>query len=98
MFGLAPGTGLSTLSGGTAVTLPIGLSPTEGGIMTCRPVEGLDITMGDAPRAGLSGRGLCGGKADGLDCSSDTNSGERVGLRGRGFLGGLSLCGVGGDL
>ena len=28
----------------------------------------------------------------------DITSGDRVGLRGRGFLGGLSLCGVAGDL
>lgn len=28
----------------------------------------------------------------------DLTSGDRVGLRGRGFLGGLSLCGVGGVL
>lgn len=104
MFGLAPGTGLSTLSGGMAETLPTGLGPTAGGIMTSRPGEGLGagvragLTDGEAPLAGLRGRGLWGGKGDGLGCRSDTDSGDRVGLRGRGFLGGLSLCGVGGDL
>lgn len=104
MFGLAPGTGLRTLRGGMAETFPTGLGPTAGGIMTSRPGEDFEavvrdgLAVGEAPLAGLRGRGLCGGKGDDLGCSSDTNSGDRVGLRGRGFLGGLSLCGVGGDL
>lgn len=58
VFGLAPGTGLSTLSGGMAVTLPTGLGPTAGGIMTCRPVEGLGFTVGETVLAGLRGSGL----------------------------------------
>lgn len=55
---------LITLRGGTAETFPTGLSPTAGGIMTSRPVEGLDtvvragLTVGEAPLAGLRGRGL----------------------------------------
>lgn len=63
VFGLAPGTGLRTLRGGMAETLPTGLGPTAGGIMTSRP-EGLEagvlagLTVGEAPLAGLSGRGL----------------------------------------
>ena len=45
-----------------AETLPRGLGPTAGGIMTSRP--GLDtlvragLTVGEAPLAGLRGRGL----------------------------------------
>ena len=47
-----------------AETLPTGLGPTAGGIMTSRPVEGLEagvragLAVGEAPLAGLSGRGL----------------------------------------
>lgn len=54
---------LRTLRGGMAETLPTGLGPTAGGIMTSRP-EGLEagvlagLTVGEAPLAGLSGRGL----------------------------------------
>lgn len=64
VFGLAPGTGLSALRGGMAETLPTGLGPTAGGIMTSRPAEGLEtavrvrLTVGDVPLAGLRGRGL----------------------------------------
>lgn len=47
-----------------AETLPTGLGPTAGGITTSRPVEGLEtafragLTVGEAPLAGLRGRGL----------------------------------------
>lgn len=103
VFGLAPGIGLSTLRGGTADTFPIAGGPRAGGIMTSRPgalepEDRVGLTVVGASLAGLRGRGLCGGNGDGLDCCSNTRSGERVGLRGSGFLGGLSLCGVGGDL
>lgn len=70
---------LSALRGGTAETLPTGLGPTAGGIMTSRPGEGLEagvragLTVGRAVLAGLSGSGLWGGKGEGLGCSSDTN-------------------------
>ena len=53
---------LRALRGGMAETLPTGLGPTAGGIMTSRP--GLDtlvragLTVGEAPLAGLRGRGL----------------------------------------
>lgn len=88
VFGFAPGTGLSALRGGAADTMPTGLGPTAGGIMTSSPPEeGLD----GAARAGLRGRGLWGGDGEWWGCSWDTNIGERVGLRGSGFLGGLSL-------
>lgn len=88
MSGLGPETGRNAFKGGTAVTFPTGLGPTEGGIITMRPPpEGL----GCAPRAGLRGRGLLGGVDGVLGCGSDTISGERDGLRGRGFLGGLSF-------
>lgn len=55
---------LVTLRGGVAETLPTGLGPTAGGIMTSRPGEGLEpavrvgLTVGDVPLAGLRGRGL----------------------------------------
>lgn len=59
---------LSTLRGGTAETLPIGLDPTAAGIITSRPVDGLEtavrvggragLAVGEAPLAGLRGRGL----------------------------------------
>lgn len=64
VFGLAPGTGLRALRGGMAETLPTGLGPTAGGIMTRRPEGGLEawarvgLTVGEAPLAGLRGRGL----------------------------------------
>lgn len=64
VFGLAPGTGLRTLRGGMAETLPTGLGPTAGGIITSRPGEGLEprvragLTVGEAPLAGLRGSGL----------------------------------------
>lgn len=64
VFGLAPGTGLRALRGGMAETLPTGLGPTAGGIMTSRPGEGLEtgiragLIVGEAPLAGLRGRGL----------------------------------------
>lgn len=59
----------NAFKGGTAVTFPTGLEPTEGGIITISPPpEGL----GCAPRAGLRGRGLCGGVDGGLGCCSDT--------------------------
>lgn len=70
---------LRALRGGMAKTLPTGLGPTAGGIMTSRPGEGLEtgiragLIVGEAPLAGLRGRGLWGGKGDGLGCSSDTN-------------------------
>lgn len=47
-----------------AETLPTGLGPTAGGIMTSRPEDGLEtavragLTVGEAPLAGLRGRGL----------------------------------------
>lgn len=51
------------------MTFPTGLGLIAGGIITMSPPpEGL----GCAPRAGLSGRGLCGGVDGGLDCFSDT--------------------------
>lgn len=80
--GLCPGcvfAHLRTLRGGMAVTLPTGLGPTTGGIMTSRPGEDLEawlragLTVGEVPLAGLRGSGLWGGKGDGLGCSSDTN-------------------------
>lgn len=55
---------LRTLRGGMAVTLPTGLGPTTGGIMTNRPGEGLEpwlragLTVGEVPLAGLRGSGL----------------------------------------
>ncbi len=55
---------LRALRGGMAETLPTGLGPTTGGIMTSRPVEGLEtgiragLMVGEAPLAGLRGRGL----------------------------------------
>lgn len=58
------GAHLRTLRGGMAETLPTGLGPTAGGIMTSRPGEGLEtrtragLTVGEAPLAGLRGRGL----------------------------------------
>lgn len=87
-----------------AVTLPTGLGPVAGGIMTIRPDEGFEVEMragliaGDAPLAGLRGNGRWGGKGDGLEFGSDARGGRGVGLRGRGFLGGLSLCSTGGDM
>lgn len=59
--------------------MPTGLGPTAGGIMTSRPAEGLEtgvragLAVRQAPLAGLRGRGLWGGKADGPGRSSDTN-------------------------
>lgn len=51
-----------------AETLPTGLGPPAGGIMTSRPVQGLEtgletgvragLTVGEIPLAGLRGRGL----------------------------------------
>lgn len=70
---------LRALRGGMAETLPTGLGPTAGGIITSRPGEGLEpwlragLAVGEATLAGLRGRGLWGGKGDGLGCSSDTN-------------------------
>lgn len=55
---------LRALRGGMAETLPTGLGPTAGGIMTSRPGAGLEawvragLTVGEAPLAGLRGRGL----------------------------------------
>lgn len=69
---------LSALRGGMADTLPTGLGPTAGGIITSSPLEGLGSgpragLMGKPPRAGLRGRGLWGGEGECLGCSSDTN-------------------------
>lgn len=55
---------LRALKGGTAVTLPTGLGPVAGGIMTSRPGWGLDTGVrtggfvGETTLAGLKGRGL----------------------------------------
>lgn len=64
VFTLAPGTGLRALKGGMAETLPTGLGPVAGGIMTSRPGRGLDTgvrtggVVGEAALAGLKGSGL----------------------------------------
>ncbi|MEQ2211498.1 hypothetical protein XENOCAPTIV_004181, partial [Xenoophorus captivus] len=57
---------------------PTGCGPVAGGIMTSRPValepeDRVGLTVAEATLAGLRGRGLCGGKGDGLDCCSDTS-------------------------
>lgn len=61
---------LSALRGGTAVTLPIGLGPTAGGIITSNPPTLLE-GLASAAQLGLKGRGLCGGVGEGFGRTSD---------------------------
>lgn len=76
---------LRTLSGGMADTLPTGLGPAAGGIMTSRgldPAARVGLTVVEATLAGLTGRGFWGGKGEGLDLGSDTSYNKE---RERGF-------------
>lgn len=61
---------LSALRGGMAVTLPTGLGPAAGGIITSNPPAPLEGLAG-APRLGLIGRGLCGGVGEGFGWITD---------------------------
>lgn len=61
---------LSALRGGMAVTLPTGLGPTAGGIITSSPLDLLE-GLAWAPRLGLTGRGLCGGMGEGFGWTAD---------------------------
>lgn len=61
---------LSALREGMAVTLPTGLGPTAGGIITSNPPAPLEGLAG-APRLGLTGRGLCGGVGEGFGWSAE---------------------------